>query len=336
MERIKSLDGLRGFAVLLVLLSHASLEGIRLSQWLDFEGMGQSGVYLFFILSAYLLDTQILINCVNKTNFLYWKNYFLRRILRIYPLYILTLLLFYFINHFNIAVTTIGSFNEVLEHIALIKGEGIFWTIAVEFKYYLLSPILILISLRFFNNRLVVLGFYVVVMLLSYLITWYFELDKTATIKYLPIFLIGTILSFYKVGTFGELVLPKWLTKVCVGLIILTIPKLFFNLFGVSHDLFGWPGFGIYTLIWGIILFELITDESSTLSKVFRFQPLRFLGKISFSAYLLHIPILGAINKIDFLTPSIQLLLFLILTIIVSYMSFNMLEKPLSKIRISK
>ena len=57
---IKSLDGLRGFAVLLVLLSHMSLVGINLVPGLDFAGIGKAGVYLFFVLSAFLLTWQSL------------------------------------------------------------------------------------------------------------------------------------------------------------------------------------------------------------------------------------------------------------------------------------
>ncbi|MGA1380904.1 MAG: acyltransferase family protein [Schleiferiaceae bacterium] len=54
------LDGFRGLAVLLVLLAHSSNAGYPLFGVLDFHHYGSVGVYLFFVLSAYLIDRQIL------------------------------------------------------------------------------------------------------------------------------------------------------------------------------------------------------------------------------------------------------------------------------------
>ena len=56
--RVPSLDGLRGLAVLLVLVSHASNIGVWLGPWFDCRGVGRYGVFLFFVLSAYLLTRQ--------------------------------------------------------------------------------------------------------------------------------------------------------------------------------------------------------------------------------------------------------------------------------------
>jgi peptidoglycan/LPS O-acetylase OafA/YrhL len=59
-SRIPALDGLRGIAILLVLLGHSSLCGMYLFPGLDLSHLGTYGVYLFFVLSAYLLDYQII------------------------------------------------------------------------------------------------------------------------------------------------------------------------------------------------------------------------------------------------------------------------------------
>lgn len=92
-EHSKALDDLRGIAVMLVLLSHASNVGIHFQYLLNFQKIGKAGVYLFFVLSAYLLDRQIAIAFINnKSSKLYWKNYFVRRFLRIYPLFVIALI----------------------------------------------------------------------------------------------------------------------------------------------------------------------------------------------------------------------------------------------------
>lgn len=85
-EHNKALDGLRGWAVLLVLFGHATNQG--LSPWLDgyFLSRGKLGVYLFFIISAYLLDKQIIqVWQQGKGNWNYWRYYIGRRIMRIFP-----------------------------------------------------------------------------------------------------------------------------------------------------------------------------------------------------------------------------------------------------------
>jgi peptidoglycan/LPS O-acetylase OafA/YrhL len=57
-----SLDGLRGIAVLFVLLSHASNMNVYLRPFIRFEHTGKARVYVFFLVSAYLLDKQIFLN----------------------------------------------------------------------------------------------------------------------------------------------------------------------------------------------------------------------------------------------------------------------------------
>ena len=90
---VKSLDGLRGIAVLFVVLSHSSIEGFFSWSPLDFKGIGKTGVYLFFILSAFLLDRQIIFKLrKGQADNLYWLNYVIRRFLRIYPLFAVALI----------------------------------------------------------------------------------------------------------------------------------------------------------------------------------------------------------------------------------------------------
>ena len=65
-EHIKSLDGLRGIAVLFVLLAHSSHIHINIYHEINLGALGRIGVYLFFVLSAYLLDRQIALAFLNN------------------------------------------------------------------------------------------------------------------------------------------------------------------------------------------------------------------------------------------------------------------------------
>src|SRR5436190_6342563 len=82
-----ALDGLRGIAILLVVLLHNF-------GFMNYFFFGWLGVDLFFVLSGFLI-TNILLNTLGEPNFL--KNFYLRRILRIFPLYYLILIICLFI-----------------------------------------------------------------------------------------------------------------------------------------------------------------------------------------------------------------------------------------------
>src|SRR5258705_5760496 len=82
-----ALDGLRGVAILLVVLLHNF-------RFMNYFFFGWLGVDLFFVLSGFLI-TNILMDAMGEPNFL--RNFYVRRILRIFPLFYLALILFLFV-----------------------------------------------------------------------------------------------------------------------------------------------------------------------------------------------------------------------------------------------
>ena len=93
MIRIPALDGLRGLAILLVLLHHFTvlIPQTMVERWfvrLTTVESGIHGVDLFFVLSGFLI-TGILLDSKGKRG--YYKNFYKRRVLRIFPLYYLVL-----------------------------------------------------------------------------------------------------------------------------------------------------------------------------------------------------------------------------------------------------
>ncbi len=144
----KNLDGIRAIAALMVMFFHffasIKINTPTLSVLLKLSIFGQTGVTLFFVLSGFLI-TRILISTKHNTD--YFKNFYLRRTLRIFPLYYLFLLIYYYIYPliFNTGFTPIKDqlyFYAYIQNFAetfhwTANGPNHFWSLAVEEHFYL-------------------------------------------------------------------------------------------------------------------------------------------------------------------------------------------------------
>ncbi len=139
-HRIEGLDGLRGLAALVVVGGHLTAGLIALT-----------GVYLFFILSSFLLTSQFL--RWQRSDFLSWRHwayYLQRRMLRIVPLFslvaiiscITTMLAISQLNGEGLPLTVPGS--QLFKVLTFRAGPNVLWTVPVEFKFYLLLPVVAL------------------------------------------------------------------------------------------------------------------------------------------------------------------------------------------------
>jgi peptidoglycan/LPS O-acetylase OafA/YrhL len=158
MGHIRSLDGVRGAAFLLVFLQHFSGGNHIHVRFIEaFRGIGWTGVDLFFCLSGFLI-TGILYDTQRDPHF--YKNFYSRRALRIFPLYYLCLLLIMlttpflhlrwhlyhlcyplYCSNFLNAFVTDGSTFGFPPWIDL----GHFWSLAVEEQFYVVWPVAILL-----------------------------------------------------------------------------------------------------------------------------------------------------------------------------------------------
>ena len=147
---ILPLDGLRGAGMLAVLLFHAFFDsnypaapGSWQAFFLRFTSIGAAGMTMFFSLSGFLI-TGILLDSVEKPH--YWKNFYVRRALRILPAYLLMLAVLK-LGHivswrFVLAcVLYIGNMARLVG--ARSQEYGVMWTLAVEEQFYLIWPIFV-------------------------------------------------------------------------------------------------------------------------------------------------------------------------------------------------
>jgi peptidoglycan/LPS O-acetylase OafA/YrhL len=156
--RIPELDGFRAIAIWMVLLGHilaawptSDIAMQAIPKLLRFIiSHGWLGVDLFFLLSG-LLITGILIDSRSKPN--YWRNFYARRTLRIVPLYLVCIAVFYFSypgfgSYFLISLLFLSNFASAFG-VPVPHGPGVFWSLAIEEHFYLLWPWLI----RFVSNQ---------------------------------------------------------------------------------------------------------------------------------------------------------------------------------------
>ncbi|SFQ17810.1 acyltransferase family protein [Parafilimonas terrae] len=345
-DHFKALDGLRGLAVLLVIVSHASLDKIYAFQHADFSGMGKPGVFLFFVLSAYLLDRQIIVGFVNgKANIKFWMNYFLRRFMRIYPMYVIALFTFYLCYKVGFG-SPIHDLPTIFRHLTLQQGLGIFWSIAVEFKYYFISPLIMAFcnyALRWDLKK--VTAFILAIMIVSVYLQMRNKYDEITLVRYLPIFLSGTLLSIYEVVLEKRHNLQLFKSKglgyaglFCCLLIIISIPSVYTCLFlkpgekyPIADSIFYLP----YAIVWCVILMAVKYGSLNFLRSFFEITAIRFLGVISFSMYLFHLLFLKIAGMPKLHIPQYaQFYVFLLIACCASFFSYVLIERNLQKIKI--
>jgi peptidoglycan/LPS O-acetylase OafA/YrhL len=151
-DHIRALDGVRGVAALMVMAFHLTQgRGAEFKSHLGgaakLLGFGQTGVSLFFVLSGFLI-TRILLS--SKESKHYFSDFFIRRSLRIFPLYFFSLGLWFFVLPYldssHQATLRQGWWYWVyLQNIAStfqidIGEPGHFWSLAVEEHFYLAWP----------------------------------------------------------------------------------------------------------------------------------------------------------------------------------------------------
>jgi peptidoglycan/LPS O-acetylase OafA/YrhL len=319
------LDGFRGLAVAIVLLAHSSNAGYPLFGVVDFHHYGSVGVYLFFVLSAYLIDRQI-INALEMghANLGFWIRFALRRVLRIYPLYLVALLLNWALSARGLP-SPIHSASDVLRHLALLEGRQVFWTIPVEFLYYILSPLVLALLWPLYRRR-PVLAIAVLATALASL--WYLRQQHVAMpifLRFLPVLGCGTLLAL----TQRRLRLPGGIGLALLALILTTVPTFARLIYGTSS--FHGHSFTLaYGIAWALILYQALNHEIA-LSALGRWLPLRALGALSFSVYLLHKPVLALAQH--YMPDPWALPAFLAGTLAVSLLTYTFVERPLAQLK---
>ncbi|WP_407524200.1 acyltransferase [Lacibacter sp. MH-610] len=350
-QHISALDSIRGVAVLLVILFHCYPTYITKLGWL--------GVDLFFVLSGFLI-TGLLLDAKGKNN--YYRNFIVRRTLRIFPLYYFALLLclvivpivfksllppdygYYTANQLWFWTYTqnwLFSKTGFPENLTLVH----FWSLAVEEQFYLFWPLFV----RIFSSRKL-LGFCFMLMVLSFAFRLYIgkeigfvsPFEYVATLSRIDALLTGAVTAIL-IRNNKEL-LEKYAFRFFITSIIfftagILLARSFFFLKLAPFYLAADIAFAC------LLVYMLSVDhKNATLKNFLNQKVFIFLGKYSYGLYVYHY-ILYMFFK-DYFIRHIQAVvhnywaaffitgtLVIFVSVVVSILSYRLIELPFLKLK---
>lgn len=330
--RYPALDGIRGLAILLVLGSHVSNV-----HNMFFAGDGEFGVWLFFVLSSFLLSLYFFQKPERMLRSIEWANYAFRRFMRIYPLYIGALL----------AGAAAGWWRLVDLGPSLTLQAPTNWAIYVEFRFYFLLP-LVVAAFHFLGRCSLLLP---PLALGAAVVAHYWFFPPGSTVpgympsgveilfpEYLIVFVFGSFTAWAYVHTPRlQLHLRKsgfadWIILAMLGALLLASPKTVQTIFpGVELDYYHleWVPWGAFFAL----LIYLVMAADGVARRFFESRQMRFFGFISYSLYLfMDFPINALAKYGDWHDAPIATVLSLATPIALAWCSFTLIERPLSRL----
>lgn len=284
LNRFEGADGIRGFACLIVLCVHAVAIFFN-GSYMALAGTGKIGVWLFFVLSAFLLTSKFAKTGFHLSELL---SYGIGRFLRIIPLYVIVVLLYFWLG-----TAGINSWQDVSNALLFKAGYAHLWTIPVEFKFYAILPLFayLLLKAKQRGGQLGALGL-AVAMIAAQQVVWPYWLTPESSISthwYLSSFTIGCYFAV-SMEFYAKHITAKWATVIgcaVVVLMILSSPIMRNILLDMPMDKWLQNKFVYLSLLWGFFVVAL-ADGKGVFGAMLKTTIMRKLGAWSYSIYLVH------------------------------------------------
>lgn len=334
MNRIPQLDSIRGLAVLVVLLHNTDKNlytgAIARNGWM--------GVDLFFVLSGFLI-TGILLDTKEDAD--YFRNFYARRCLRIWPLYYSALLFMfvlipmlrpseasrifqprampwwsYFIFLQNFLVPTITRATGLL---------GVTWSLAIEEQFYLVWPIVIRFCNKSQLRNLAIIVICLSPMLRFYLVRQHFNVYPNTFCR-LDGLMAGALLAIlFRSKTFSP---ARYTLVAWVGL-IMALPAALFTSQRVP-----WAVYSFTALASVCLVYLALWSKQKWLQTILGNRFLIYTGTISYGIYLLEKVAPDAAQSLHLdKHPAVFLPLTAVATYLLATLSWNFLEKPCLRLK---
>lgn len=357
---IPAIDGLRFLAIWVVVMEHAhgfiknKVPFAFVSPATNhpifygfFDAQGLKGVLLFFMISGFILGMPFAKRYWQNDKPVELKKYFLRRLTRLEPPYILNLLASFFVillfqghgfaqSFFHAPISLFTNLVSSLFYLHYVLFPNVFsvnpvtWSLELEVQFYILVPLLVMVfKLPKFYRRVLLIS---AIIILPIIQEFYLQPVNAAQ---RPISLIYYYLQYFLLGfLLLDLYLSGFKLKLKRGLNLLLGLTFLFTFFAL--DLHNTPHFGIFFpfVIFGLGIIALTND---TWTKIFSLKPLTTIGGMCYSIYLWHNLSISAIgnftihfNIFNSYIPTIlwHLLIIIPFVLAVSTVFYLLVEKP--------
>ena len=354
---LPSIDSLRALAVLAVIIYHIDV---------NYLPGGFLGVDLFFVLSGYLISS-LIIKEYKKTGALNLYNFYIRRARRLLPaVYFMITVCLVFMVLFNGVLLRKSHLDAVFGYIYSSNWWYIFhklhyfdsfgaqspfkhlWSLAIEEQFYMFFPLIFLIfnrqkkeegqSSSLNKNFLYIVLGLILVSLVTHILL--FDINNINRIYF------GTDTRAFSllVGVVGALVYPmdklssptNVKESVLYSVVSLTsISTLIAIMFYTSeYNTWLYRGGFLLVAVLGLIIIISSGKQHTFISKALSFRPIVFIGKISYSLYLWHFPIIVLTTPVSEIgNPNLfYVTLRIILTVIAATLSYLFVETPIRKL----
>lgn len=339
MKYSPALHSLRGFAAIWVMLLHVwYLSGAEDFWFTPFCKLGWIGVHLFYALSAFLLGS-IYFHQMQKGN---WsiKTFYKKRFLRIFPAYYAQLVIIIALAFYG--VYEIPDTKKILAHIILYFNlppfyqtpiNGVWWTLPIEFAFYIILPILMVILKKIKVILFFLLGLLTTISYRYYISHLSIESNtgvSATVIGQLPgvfiVFVLGLVAAY--LINVKNIKIPH---RILLPLSIVSFIIWSKILLG-SNDY--WTGSNLL-LYWesinALIIVSFIVCLYKTSSVLITNPIFVWFGKVSYGIYLWHFPLIKLLkNNVDGFT--MLLITVFPLTLICAALSYYLIEKRFSKV----
>ena len=355
---LPSIDSLRALAVLAVIIYHVDV---------NYLPGGFLGVDLFFVLSGYLISS-LIIKEYRKTGSLNLYNFYIRRARRLLPAVyfmitvgLVVMVLFNEVllrkSHLDAIFGYIYSSNwwyifHKLDYFDSFGAQSPFkhlWSLAIEEQFYMIFPLLFLLINRKKKSKdgtyklnknflYVVLGL-ILVSLIAHILL--FDINNISRIYFgtdtrafsLLVGVVGAIL--YPMEKLHAKVTPQQNIMYSVVSLVSIATLITVMIYTSEYNTWLYRGGFLLVAILGLIVIISSGKQHTLMSRLLSFKPVVFIGKISYSLYLWHFPVLVLTTPVSEIgNPNIIfVILRVILTFALATASYVFVETPIRKLR---
>jgi peptidoglycan/LPS O-acetylase OafA/YrhL len=336
-HKIPQLDAIRGLAILLVMPHNISEKFPSFYLHLLF-GKGWMGVDLFFVLSGFLI-TGILLDTKHSEG--YFRNFYARRCLRIWPLYY-SLLLFMFVILPLLSSSEAKTIfeksspwwafpfflqNFLLPLSTMAAGPlGVTWSLAIEEQFYLVWPLVVRYCFSAQTRRIVIAEISLSPALRYYLALHYIDLYTNLFCR-LDGLMAGALLALV---VRSDKFIPSRFIKHALAALFIAVPLAF-----VSDSLNArWIVFSFTAAASASFLYLSLFYQQKWFQTVLTNRFLVYTGTISYGLYLLHKIQFGMVQMLHWdRYPFLELPLILAVSYFIATLSWYALEKPFLRLK---